>query len=111
MKLSFVKSPLKQIKADVLAVFLFQDSQLFQKDARVLGRLFGSRIAPLFDAGDFLAKEKDTAVVYLGRGHKSPRLLLVGLGEQGKLTPERLRRAAAMAAKKAKTKDKKSSAL
>ncbi|MGB2868184.1 MAG: leucyl aminopeptidase [Bacteroidota bacterium] len=103
MKLSFVKSPLKQIKADVLAVFLFQDTQLFQRDARTLGRLFGSRIAPLFDAGDFLGKEKDTAVVYLGRGHKSPRLLLVGIGEQTKLTPERLRRAAAMAAKKAKT--------
>ena len=102
MKLTFVKSPLKQVKADVLAVFLFQDAELFRKDARILGRLFGSRIAPLFDAGDFLAKEKESAVVYLGRGFKSPRLLLVGLGEQKKLSAEQLRRAASTAAKKAR---------
>lgn len=59
--------------------------------------------APALQSGDFSGKEGETALLYAGDGVQATRLLLVGLGERGAFTLEKLRRAAATAAKKGRT--------
>jgi leucyl aminopeptidase len=52
--------------------------------------------------GDFLGKEGETALIYAPEGLAAPRLLLVGLGERTSFTLDTLRRASAIAAKRAR---------
>jgi leucyl aminopeptidase len=52
--------------------------------------------------GDFAGKPNETVVLY-GQQGPAPRLLLVGLGERDLATPEKLRRAAATIARRART--------
>ena len=58
---------------------------------------------PAMDGGDFTGKEGETAVLYPGDAISASRLLLVGLGEREKFTLDRLRRASATTAKKARS--------
>ena len=61
----------------------------------------GADAARVVSDGDFSGKPGETALLY-GQG-LSPRVLLVGLGEKDLVTPEKLRRAAATAARRART--------
>lgn len=54
-------------------------------------------------SGDFKGKEGETALLYPGDAISASRLLLVGLGEREKFTLDKLRRAAATAAKKTRS--------
>ena len=110
MKLSFRKSSLNRIKADVLALFVHQDARYFRQEIDNLGRKLGVRISAA-DAGDFGGKEGESALVYPKKGAAPRRLLLVGLGERKKLTIEKYRRASATAAKRARSLKAKSLAL
>ena len=58
--------------------------------------------ASVLSNGDFSGKEGETALVYAPDGLATPRLLLVGLGERASFTLERVRRASATAAKRAR---------
>ncbi|HEY4611935.1 MAG TPA: leucyl aminopeptidase [Bacteroidota bacterium] len=118
MKLSFQPTALKNITADIVATFVHQEKSLYQKDMKALESLLGSGISGMLASGDFSGKLRETALVYLDKGAKTSRLLLTGLGEgkanedktgHGKL--ERYRRAAAVAAKRAKALQAKSIAL
>jgi leucyl aminopeptidase len=59
--------------------------------------------APALQSGDFSGKEGETALLYAGGDIQATRLLLVGLGEREAFTLEKLRRAAATAAKKGRS--------
>ncbi len=116
MKLSFQTGSVKNISAEVVATFVHQEKSLYQKEMKALETLFGNRIADVRKAGDFKGKAGESLLVYLDGGAKTHRLLLVGLGEDkakddlsSKL--ERFRRAAATAAKKAKSLKARSLAL
>jgi leucyl aminopeptidase len=61
----------------------------------------GEDAAKLLSDGDFSGKPNETALLYGQKGH-APRLLLVGLGERDTATPEKLRRAAAIVARRAR---------
>ncbi len=61
----------------------------------------GADAARVVSDGDFSGKPGETILLY-GQG-LSPRVLLVGLGEKDLVTPEKLRRAAATAARRART--------
>jgi leucyl aminopeptidase len=102
MKLSFQKTSLNRTKADLVAVFIHQDEQIFKRQIAELSRRFASRLAPA-DNGDFKGKEGETSLVYLEKGSAVHRILLVGLGEKKKLSLERYRRAAATASKRGRT--------
>jgi leucyl aminopeptidase len=102
MKLSFSKSAPNTIQADVMIVFVHQDERLFKKETELLDLLFGGRIVPIIDSGDFKGKEKDSALIYLGSSGKSKRVLLIGLGEKKKITLEQYRRCAALGAKRSR---------
>ena len=57
---------------------------------------------PVLSNGDFSGKEGETTLVYAPEGLASPRLLLVGLGDRTSFTLDTLRRASAIAAKRAR---------
>src|ERR687898_3396504 len=58
--------------------------------------------ANILSNGDFSGKEGETALVYAPDGIATPRLLFVGLGERTSFTLEKLRRASATVAKRAR---------
>ena len=58
--------------------------------------------ASVISDGDFSGKLNETALLY-GQTGPAPRLLLVGLGERDSATPEKLRRAAATVARRARS--------
>ena len=62
----------------------------------------GEDTARVLSDGDFSGKPNETALLY-GQQGPAPRLLLVGLGERDTATPEKLRRAAATVARRART--------
>ena len=64
-------------------------------------RDLGENAATVVSGGDFGAKVGETALLY-GQGGPAPRLLLVGLGERELLDLEKLRRAAATVARRAR---------
>jgi leucyl aminopeptidase len=103
MNLTFQKSPLHEVQADVAVGFIHQDSGIFSREIRTLNKQFKSRISPILENDDFKGKEGETVVVYLGKGFGSKRLVLVGLGENRKITAEKYRRASAAGAKKSRT--------
>ena len=61
----------------------------------------GEDAAKLLSDGDFSGKPNETTLLY-GQKGRAPRLLLVGLGERDTATPEKLRRAAATVARRAR---------
>jgi leucyl aminopeptidase len=63
---------------------------------------FGEDAAGVVSAGDFGGQAGETVVLY-GQDGPAPRLLLVGLGERDLFTLEKLRRAAATVARRART--------
>jgi leucyl aminopeptidase len=72
-------------------------------------RDLGEDAAWVVSDGDFSGKAGETALLYGQRG-PAPRLLLVGLGEKELFTPEKLRRAAATVARRARALGLKSAA-
>jgi len=94
------RSTLTSAKADVLAYFVFEDSDIFKRQIREIKRQFKDLSTPL-SATTFSGKEQETQVLYPGHS-ASRKLLLVGLGKTEKLSLEKLRRGASAAAKSAR---------
>src|SRR5256712_2359068 len=66
-----------------------------------LDRAAGGIVARAITSGDFKGKRDETALLYPS-GAKPQRVLLVGLGKPGEVTRNTIRRAAAVAAKRAR---------
>ncbi|MBI2619807.1 MAG: leucyl aminopeptidase [Ignavibacteriales bacterium] len=103
MKLSFQSRKPTAVEADVLVTFIHQSEPERSRDQEGLVNLFGEGAIPPLSIRDFAGKENETALVYVSEGRRHRRLLLAGLGEQRQPSPERYRRSAAVAAKKAKS--------
>jgi leucyl aminopeptidase len=103
MKLTFQKSPLNGVKADVAVAFIHQDAKLLKSELRALNGLYKNQISPILKSGDFKGKEGESVVVYVSKGAGSRRLILLGLGEKKDINLEQYRRAAAKGAKKARS--------
>jgi leucyl aminopeptidase len=102
MEIKFESSSVKANSSDVVALFVHEDKTTFHKEINVISRRIGARI-PAAESGDFSGKAGETSIIYSPRGTKSRRYILVGLGERKKLSMERYRRAAATAAKRARS--------
>ena len=85
---------LAEVSSGLLAVGLYKGEEL----PAWLGEA-----ANVLSEGDFSGKQGETTLIYGPDGIASPRLLLVGLGEQSSFTLDTLRRAAATAAKRARS--------
>jgi leucyl aminopeptidase len=97
-----VSAPLTQVETPLLAVALAQGNvvpaSLADLDRAGGG---GGLVTRAIGSGDFKGKRDETALLYPGSA-KPQRLLLVGLGKPGEVTRAAIRRAAAVAAKRAR---------
>ncbi len=99
MKVSIQRFKADGFTADATAVFLPQDEAGFAERSTWVRSLW-ENTAHLLDAQDFTGRKDSAALAYTG-SKKSPRVILVGLGESGNVDTERIRRAAATAAQRA----------
>ena len=83
----------EDLAAEMLAVGLFKGQA---------PEGLGDAAAEVVSRGDFTGKEGETALLYGQDGLGPDRLLLVGLGERERFDLERLRRATATVAKRAR---------
>ncbi|HEU4847088.1 MAG TPA: M17 family peptidase N-terminal domain-containing protein, partial [Rubrobacteraceae bacterium] len=83
----------EDLAAEMLAVGLFKGQA---------PEGLGDAAAKVVSSGDFTGKEGETALLYGQDGLGAARLLLLGLGERERFDLERLRRASATAAKRAR---------
>ncbi|MBI1806415.1 MAG: leucyl aminopeptidase [Ignavibacteria bacterium] len=101
MKLTALQSTQRQVKADAIVVCIQQDGDRFQQEIKQLRKHFGKRIDQAVTLEDFKGKESEILSFYTERKLAAPRLFLVGLGEQKKLSLEQYRRSAAAVTKQA----------
>jgi len=100
MTSSAVTVPLAQVETPLLVVTLAQGNAV-PAALTELDRAAGGVIARAVTSGDFKGKRDETALLYPSGG-KAERLLLVGMGKPGDVTRTSVRRAAAVAAKRAR---------
>src|SRR2546426_7297063 len=99
---SVVSDPLAQIATPLLAIALAQGGAVPASLAE-LDRAAGDVVTRAVTSGDFKGKRDETTLLYpAGAGAKAERLLLVGLGKPADLGRNAIRRAAAVAAKRAR---------
>ena len=104
MKIRLVSSPPEQIKADAVVFFLAEASEEAPPPGANLNPATDGLVSELYAAGEFSGKLFETALLHRPAGFEAPRLLLVGGGPRGELTPSRLRQAAGAALRFAKKK-------
>ncbi|PIE00692.1 MAG: leucyl aminopeptidase [Thiothrix nivea] len=91
------------VDTDCVVVGIYQDGQL-SAAAQQLDDSSQGQLKTFLALGDFKGDHNTTQLQYAMTGVKAPRVLLVGLGEQAKMTPERLAQATLGAAQRLKTK-------
>src|SRR5689334_1889396 len=97
-----VTAPLAQIDTPWPASALCQGGAGVPASLAEFDRAAGGVVARALTSGDFKGKRDDTALLYPGAA-KPQRVLLVGLGKAGDVTRNSIRRAAAIAAKRARS--------
>src|SRR5437660_632254 len=100
MNTTIITTALAQVETPLLAVVLSAGTTVPPSLAD-LDRAAGGLIARALATGDFKGKRDDTLLLY-PPGGKAQRLLLVGVGKVADVTPSALRRAAAIAGKRAR---------
>lgn len=98
MEIKVQVAAVESIAADILAACVFAGEKL-QGSLADLNNLCGNGIQDLIAAGDFKAKSGETAILRPHSANSIKRVLLIGLGEKAKCTPEVLRRACGAAAR------------
>src|SRR5256885_10042099 len=93
-------APLAQVDTPLLAVALAQGSAV-PASLTDLDHAAGGVVARAITSGDFKGKRDEATLLYPS-GAKPERVLLVGLGKPGEVTRTSIRRAAAVAAKRAR---------
>jgi leucyl aminopeptidase len=94
--LSSKLATLRNTKADLLTVFVFEDPSIFIKQTAALKPLVNN-LPRALTLGAFQGKEKETVLLYPEKT-RSSHLLMVGLGKREKFSLEGLRRGAAAGA-------------
>jgi len=99
MKVSVQRFKAEGFTADAVIAFLPKDKAGFDKTVAWIRTTWAATSAA-FEAGDITGAKDSMSVVYTG-SKKTPRLIVVGIGESVDLSMERLRRAAAAAVQRA----------
>ena len=104
MKVSVVTQSAREVAADLLAVPVFQLPEKGWKlpsAVSAVDKALSSALSAAVASGDFRGKAGDVHLVYGDGRLKARRVLLVGLGEEGKVDREAVRRAAGQAVSEA----------
>ncbi len=88
-------------QTDILALGIFSDDKKLPSEILALDEKLGGALARLMSLGDFKGKSGTSALLYGNEELGAKRVMIVGLGERKKITPEVFRKAASAAAKKA----------
>jgi leucyl aminopeptidase len=86
--------------AELIVLGLFEDQIGLGQAGAAVDQTLGGQIAQLIADGDFARKGKELSLLYAAGRGAAKRILLVGLGQEGKLSPESIRVAAGLAAKR-----------
>lgn len=92
--------PIHKVKADAAALFLFEDEKERKAQLAAFHESVRTLVAPALALGDFKGKEGESLILYSNGVMPAPRLIIVGMGKASAATVEKLRRAAAQAARK-----------
>lgn len=98
VRLTVNHSNLTEMQADALIVNLFQGVTTPAGATGAIDTITNGAISRLLEQGEFVGKLNETAVLYPSE-LRAGKIVVVGLGEQDKLTYERIRQAAATALK------------
>jgi len=90
----------RNAKSDAVVIFVAQDEKHFKAAEKSLTTEI-PHLLPLFQSKDFTGKALQTALTYGGSATTASRVILVGLGATEEITLEKIRRAAAVATKRA----------
>jgi leucyl aminopeptidase len=104
MKLSYEQGTLRSFKADAAVLFIAEGKDVFAAGVNRVKKIIGSKTDKILDLEEFKGKEGEVVSLYPDGKWSFHRLFLVGLGEAGKITLEKYRRAAAAASKSVKGK-------
>lgn len=86
---------------DALMIWVAEDAD-FSDSVRAVDEALGGALRELVEAGDFTGKAGQVAVLYPRGAISVRRVIAVGLGAADSLTPDAVRRAAALGAQKAR---------
>ena len=98
MKIKFEVKKIKDIKADAVSSFVFED--MVDNKLHWLDTLFKNNLNSLIDSKDFKGKENEISFTYVNKEARTSRLFITGLGKSKEITLEKLRNAYAATAKK-----------
>ena len=101
VELNVQKAEFGKCRTELLVVGLFSDVEKLDKVNAGLDAMLDGEIGRVVELGDFKAKEQASAIIYGNGRVGAKRVMLVGLGEKKKATLATLRKAGAIAAKKA----------
>jgi len=96
------QSSLVEQTVDLIVVDLFQGVKEPSGATGAVDRALDGAISAVIASGDFAGKAGETTLLYTRGAIPAPRVLVVGLGDPGKLTIHAARAAAATAARKAR---------
>lgn len=98
MKIKFEVKKIKDIKADAVSSFIFED--LADQKLHWLNTLFKGNLDVLIESKDFKGTANELFITYVNGESRTKRLMTAGLGKSKEITLEKLRNAYAAAAKK-----------
>ncbi len=99
--LSSQRGTLRTSQAETVSLLIFKDARIQKRQIKTLTGMFPD-LAPVLRNSGFTGKFQETLSVF-PHSLKGRRIVIVGLGTKSKLSLERLRRVAAIAAKTAET--------
>lgn len=103
MKLSHDTTALRRATVDAITVFVPEQKKGSPDSLGTFRKTFGKRLDRALELSEFKGREGEVLEFLTEGAFHAPRMLIVGLGELTKLTLERMRRAGASAAKRARS--------
>jgi leucyl aminopeptidase len=97
--LSVVGGPLAAVQTPALVIGLFEGAGELPPEAAALDEAVGRRITAVIGSGDFSGTAGRISLLYTDVAGGPERICLVGLGKPGRFSPDRLKAAAAAAAR------------
>jgi leucyl aminopeptidase len=102
LKVNVSEAQIQSSEADTVIVNLFSGVTSPGGATGAMNEALGGAISELISQGDFTGKAGEIAVIYPRGAVPARRVLVAGLGEQGKFSAEAVRRAAGKAATRAR---------
>jgi len=101
VRVDVLEADLTKLESELVVVEAFEGAKSFGGVTAAVDKAAGGALSRVLEAGDFKGSFKESLLVHPAKG-RAKRVLLVGLGEVAKLTPDRIRRIAAVVARRAR---------